>query len=254
MKNLFTALSQKFKKSTEPVEVPKSNAPIYKSQKTSMPDYTNGSFLKYFYDDENIAGVQHRDLDFSKINISHIRFEFEPNNQYDSNAIRIYQGDIFLGYVHKGRTNEMIHSYLKNPDWDIYAKINTIDEANQALKYQIAFYKQISETDHELVFEKDTVLTKTSKRADEFSTSRQEALSYLSEGDTVTIEESYDSDNLLVLNDVGDELGELGKKISETIISYIDSGDYICFGTVQEITEDDNGKYGASISVKIYGK
>lgn len=255
MKNLFAALSQKFKKNTESVVVEKSNAPIFKSEKTAMPDYTEIYFLKYFYENENVAGVQHRSLDFSKISISHIRFEFEPNNQYDHNAIRIYQGDIFLGYVHKDcRTNEMIHSYLNKQNWQIYAKINTIDEANQTLKYQIAFYKEVSKIDHEIVFEKEAVLTKTSKKAEEFTTSRQEALSYLSEGDTVSIEESYDSDNLLVLNADGDELGELSKKISETVSSYIESGDYICFGTVQEVTEDDNGKYGASIVIQIYKK
>ena len=255
MKNLFAALGQKFKKNTEPAVAEKNNTPIYKSEKTAMPDYTDNLFLKYFYDNENIAGVQHRSLDFSKIKISHIRFEFEPDNQYDRNAIRIYQGDIFLGYVHKDcRTSEMIHSYLNKQNWEIHAKINTIDEANQVLKYQIAFYKQVSEMDHEIVFEKEAALTKTTKKADEFSTSRQEALSYLSEGDKVSIEDSYDSDNLLVLNDVGDELGELSKKTSETIRSYIESGDYICLGTVQEITEDDNGKYGASILIEIYKK
>ena len=228
------------------------NKKIYEKRVTEFLNRLDEYRLKWKYLDVNVAGTQNIQIDYTKLQIgAKVSFEKEPNNEYDSNAIKIKQNDIFLGYVHKGTIQEMLHSYLDNNKYYVLANLNLIDEENKKLQIQIAFYRMFDETQYTLVKKFNTSLTKTSKKAEEFENSRQDNLSYISEGEYLEIEEQYDSDGYLVLNGVGEELGELSTSVSEKISEYYDCG-YEIIIQVNEITENENGKLGAKVEIKVF--
>ena len=65
-------------------------------------------------------------------------FEFEPDNPYDDKAIMIKLDDKKIGYVYRGQTQDMIHSYYHS-HYEVAAHINTV--IGDEVKYKIAFYK-----------------------------------------------------------------------------------------------------------------
>ena len=228
------------------------NKKIYAKRVTEFSNRLDEYRLKWKYLDVPVAGTQNIQIDYTKLQIgTKVSFEKEPNNEYDSNAIKIKQNDIFLGYVHKGTIQEMLHSYLENDKYYVFAKLNLIDEENRKLQIQIAFYEIFDESKCTLVKKFNTSLTKTSKKAEEYESSRQDNLGCLSEGEYLEIEEQYDSDGYLVLNDVGEELGELSASVSEKLSEYYENG-YEIIIQVTEITENDSGKYGAKVEIKVF--
>ena len=67
-----------------------------------------------------------------------LMFEFEPDNPYDECAVMIKLDDQKIGYVYRGQTQDMIHSYYHS-HYEVAAHINTI--IGDEVKYKIAFYK-----------------------------------------------------------------------------------------------------------------
>ena len=227
----------------------------FRQKKIDFSPLIDDYYVKYEYE-RNVAGVEFRNLDFSLLKNSSVSFELDKENEHDPEAIKIIQKDILIGYVYKTdeTIREMIHNYIEKDNWIITGWLKTIDEEQQKLTYQIAFYKQLDENRNECVLDTKATLTKTSKKVEDYETSRQDSLSYLSEDDFVSLEESYETDNLVVINDMGDELGELTESVSEKLSEYINNDEYFIICKVLEITESDSGKYGAKISIKVYEK
>lgn len=226
--------------------------PIY-SKKTIMFEHRIDDYiLKWKYYDVQVAGTEYRDINYSKLEINgNIQFIKDTNNEYDANAIKIMQNNIFLGYIHRGNIQEMLQKYLDNDNYFIYSKLNLIDEEHKKIQIQIGFYKLIEESDYNVIKKINTTLIKTSKKVEEYQTSRQEALCFVEEDDRILLEEQYDSDCYLVLSDSGDELGELSESMSNKISEYINNSDYEIIATIKELTENDSGKYGAKIEIII---
>lgn len=65
-------------------------------------------------------------------------FEFEPDNPHDDKAVMIKLDDQKIGYVYRGQTQDMIHSYFKS-HYEVAAHINTV--IGNEVMYKIAFYK-----------------------------------------------------------------------------------------------------------------
>ena len=225
---------------------------IYEKNEHWLGTYLRNYILKYKYSNEKIAGVKYQKIDYSKLDFNlHLDFEEELDNQYDHNAIKIYQGKIFLGYVHKGFIQEMLKKYLNKDEYCCLAYLTLIDEENKKLNYQISFYKEFNEDDFEVEEKITTTLIKTTKKTEEYNSSRQDNLSALDEKDIVQIEEQFDSDYFLVTNYIGDELGELNKNVSNKLKDYIDDDAYKILGRVIEITGNSSGNYGAKIDIII---
>lgn len=221
---------------------------IFEQKSINFENIIDNYKIKWKYPDVEIKGVQYRDIDYSKLEIGKsVNLEPEPDNQYDKNAIKIIQSNLFLGYIPKGQLQEMILKYSNDSDYSILAKLNLIDEENKQLQIHLVFYKKIIESD--FVKKINASLIKTSKKADEFDISRQDALSTTEEDEYVSLEEQYDSDCYLVLNDCGEELGELSESISNKIKEYDFTYDKLA--RITEITTNDSGKYGAKLEIII---
>lgn len=223
---------------------------ILEKKNINFPRILNGSLIKWQYSDVEIKGVQYRNIDFSTLQIGDwVTFEEEPNNEYDSNAIKIIQSKIFLGYIPKGNLQDMILKYSKDDNYMIMAKLNLIDEEKQYLQIHLVFFKKIIESDFSFVKKINASLIKTSKKTDEFDVSRQDTLSTMEENDYVSIEEQFDSNCYLVLNEYSEELGELSESVSDKLREYDYS--YEKIARITEIIESSSGKYGAKLEIII---
>lgn len=223
---------------------------IYEKKNIHFENIINNYKLKWNYSDVTIKGVQYRDIDFSKLEIGKtIDLLPEPDNKYDEKAIKIIQSDMFLGYIPKGDLQEMILKYSEDDNYLILAKLCLIDEENQLLQIHLVFYKEIIESDFDFVKKMSASLIKTTKKDSNFDISRQDALSKTEENEYVSIEKQYDSDCYLVLNECGEEIGELSQSISDKLDDYDYTYDKLA--RIVEITENSSGNYGAKLEIII---
>lgn len=199
----------------------------------------------YAYKDIDVAGVRFASPNLIKIKAGDsINFQAEPDNANDKNAIKIICKDQKIGYVHKGKLQGMITDWQKRGDL-ILASISRIDRKENSVKYGIAFYKD--KLDGKESWDNlSASLTKTSKK-DEFE-NRQDNFDAISEGDVLSAEYDDYEGIYTVTDDCGNELGELNKSISTKVHEKEESGLEIV-PVVDEITENDSGKYGANLTI-----
>lgn len=231
---------------TEPVPATQTTE---KQKENAIPDGTknydlfneflDGQFLCYEYE-ENVCLM---DDSFDGIvgnGGKQITFEFEPENEYDSNAVALYVESKKIGYVHRGMIQEMIHSYYKQGR-QICGYLNKYSAAENTATYKIGFYKPAEHFES-----KQFSLVKTTKKVDEFTT-RAENLSYCDEGDVLTIEcDSFTDDSYVVYTDGYAEIGELPK----AAVNFIEENNHKkIYGILNTLEEDENGKLKAKVTV-----
>ena len=84
--------------------------------------------LKYAYYRESIAGTKYLDLNFDNLIVNEeVSFEIDSSNKYDDKAVKLYQNDFHLGYVHKNYIQEMIQVYSKRKDYKVEIILNKVD-------------------------------------------------------------------------------------------------------------------------------
>lgn len=219
--------------------VPVSNKDSLSPEKAvKSPDNIADDFKAYEYYNQNIAMVDFVNPDFSQIkNFDEIQFVPEPDNKYDSNALKILCNGIHVGYVYKGKTQDMIHDWLKRGD-SIYALISYIDVERKEIQYTIAFYKNpfLLAQNHPSI---KTKLIKTTKKIDDFWT-REDSCYSLERGDQLDLDFDAETDTYLVTDSTGNEVGEISKKISDEILGYEDEYEINCL--VDEVGTNDDGK------------
>lgn len=167
-----------------------------------------------------------------------ITFKQEPDNEYDNRAVALYLGDAKIGYIYRGRTQDMVNDWINRDDF-FWGYINKIDVANSTATYKIGFYKDISDLKM-----KSFRLTRITKRAPEYESSRHENVECCSDGDIVEYETSFINDNCIITNEYANELGELGTKAVEWIN---ETENDIKFARINNIEETESGGYKASI-------
>lgn len=194
--------------------------------------------LKYQYE-ENILLVE------GAINLitgnggETIEFEQEPNNKYDSNAIVIKLKGEKIGYVYKGKIQDMISDWIKRGEL-VVGYINKIFVAENKATYKIAFYKPLE--DFESI---PASLTKTKKKIDEY-TKREDNLMGCKENDFVYVEyDKYDY-SYIVYNDCYEEIGELSQSVQDKLE---EKGCEETFGTIKQIDYTDSGSLKAKINI-----
>ena len=206
-------------------------------------EYLDGQFLCYQYE-QKICFIKDDNIEekFGYIignGGKKLKFEFEPDNPYDSMAVAIYIDDKKLGYVYSGQTQDMIHSYHKQGRL-ICGYLNKYSAEEHTATYKIGFYKPVD------CFEnKQFSLTKTSKKIDEY-TNRADNLSNCDEGDLLFIEREFLGENYIVSTDGYDEIGELPKSAVNFIEENCPNKIYGIFNSCEE---DENGKLKAKITV-----
>ena len=165
--------------------------------------------LKYEYE-ENICLLDDIISKVSGNGGKEIDFMPEPDNQYDNNAIAIYLGGEKIGFVYKGRTQDMINDWIKRGDL-FTGYINKIFVADKKATYKIGFYKPLNNYEYKRVS-----LIKTKKKIDDFST-RSENLECCTEGDVVIIEYDPEVSAHIVYDELYNEIGELSASVSASI-------------------------------------
>lgn len=168
-----------------------------------------------------------------------ITFKQEPENMYDNNAVGIYLDDKKIGYIYRGKIQDMYNNYI-NHGWLILGYINKYSVCDNKVTYKIGFYKPLEHFKN-----KSFSLVKTGSKIDDYTT-RQDYLSRCDAGDCVDISYSRYDECYVVSDD--NEIGELPKSAS----SFITEGKYKkLIGIIDNCEMNDNGKYEASVTVYI---
>ena len=174
-----------------------------------------------------------------------VSFKLEPDNQYDPNTVAVYVDNKKIGLMYKGDAREIVISCLKRNKYQIEAYVNYRDEENQKSGIVIGFYSKLSDRES---FE--TSIIKTSKRDELTDEKRYERLELMSEGDVVELEESYDVDGLLVIDEGGYELGEISESAAEKVENF--GGVDNIVARISEINDEDYDKL--KFKIRIYCK
>ena len=78
-----------------------------------LPAIPDGFTLKYKYDDVKLAVCK----DDGRVGIgSIVRFEHEPHNQHDKNAVAVKIEDFTIGYLYRGNLQKMYHDFVNRGD------------------------------------------------------------------------------------------------------------------------------------------
>lgn len=212
--------------------------PLDESQKNYVlfDDVEGNNIIKYEYEDKmfllenainTLSGHGGEDLTFSP----------EPENEYDKKAVAIFLDEAKVGYVYKGKIQDMLNDWIKRDDF-FRGYINKINKPENFVTYKIAFYKNKDTFEH-----KTFSLVKTGKKIDE-DTKRSDNLKLLSEGDAVSVDyDSYD-DCYVVYNGYYEEIGELPSSAENFI-----GEDAKCIGIIESMDYDDNDKPKAKVTV-----
>lgn len=236
----------KIKEKIKQKEKPAINEVVVEKEKSiNVSSLIKEGRIAYDFQRVNIAMVKHADPNYSKFGkTDECEFVPEPENEYDKKAIKVMCNKQFLGYIYKGKIQDMIHDWWKKGD-PIRATIQTINLEENTISLYVAFYRDPFEG-IEKYESLRTKLTKTSKKIDEY-TNRQDACTFLERGDKLDLEFDDESETYVVLNVLVEEVGEINKSISTKIKEREDVGEPICL--VEETTEDDNGKCGANVLI-----
>ena len=246
---VFTVFYVQYKKPNTDQETPAptniSNNPYHKPAQgikkieadVVFPKIDGGYFLRWHYR-ESIALPQN--LDKIRLNDCDIKLVPEPDNQYDQNAVALYKGEYKLGYLYKGRTQEMVGSYIDRKDYQIKTVVCLLDPENSKLAVRIAFYRDLDAVQLETL---TAPLTRITKKSEDWGSSRYENVSMLYVGDCVDIVENDDG-GYTVYDEYGNELGELSASTSEKIEAFD-----IIYAKIAniELTESDTYKVKVSI-------
>ena len=218
---------------------------IEKKKSMNVPSRIGECSIAYEFQDVDVAMVEHANPDYTKFDkFDKIEFVPEPKNEHDKKAIKVMCGELFLGYIYKGKVQDMINNWQKKEE-PIFSAIKVINPKENIISLYVAFYRDPFKGIERYESLK-TKLAKTSKKVDEY-TNRQDAYTFLEHGDKLDLEFDDESETYVATNYVGDEVGEINKNISAKIKEREDMDEPICL--VEETTEDDNGKCGANVLI-----
>ncbi len=111
--------------------------PSKPEQPSDFP-HKRGRYIAYHYDDVQIAS-RDRYADIPLAAGDRLKFVPEPDNQFDAEAVAIYKGTDKVGYMYRGRLQDMAHDFLKRGD--AVAGVVVSDDFGKAV-YKIAYYKK----------------------------------------------------------------------------------------------------------------
>lgn len=127
---------------------PTSHTPISVSEDSlrleELPDTVLGKPLAYQYTNEICFIKGQKDTEQNmKYASSHIgnqiNFTKEPSNKFDSHAVAIYLNDKKVGYVYKGKNQDMINDWLSKGNPIVAYISRCLDDGT--VFYEIGFYK-----------------------------------------------------------------------------------------------------------------
>ncbi len=174
-------------------------------------------YAAYVYEKE-ICCIDNKVPKLANCGGKELTFVQEPENEYDSSAVAIYLDEQKLGYVYRGKTQDMINDW-KRKDWYFIGIVNKYSSVK--ITYKIAFYKPL-----------EKMLKRKYK-----TTSLNEFLPYYNKDDDLDFECDYEKERYIILDDAGEKIGT-----NYALYKYADENDLsvMCM-KVLNISDDDNG-------------
>lgn len=201
-------------------------------------DITAGSIyhLGYSYSDVNVAGANYFDIDYADLKPKRVELVPQPDNEFDEKAIAIRSDGTDLGFVPKGKLQEMTIDYLSDDGRYVMAWLVEVDESSKKLAVAMGFYK-IERLKPILEF--TCKLTKTSKK-DYLGEKRSDNLECTIDGEELSISqetnfETFD-ESYVVMSTAG-EIGELPK----SAVSKLENIEYDIESATAILEDSDTG-------------
>lgn len=200
--------------------IPRINNPLPPSTTPAMPEsapaavryaptYPKRSGKKFLYRHYKNVGIytpEDYNLDLKLIDrFDKIRFELEPDNEYDPGAVKVFCGNTDIGYLYKNGFQKMVRDFIEKDDRFVLGHISNINENGKIFIDEI-FYRE-----SEPLFE--CALTANSSNA------AQEAIDLCEINDILQIEYDFEKDTFCV-----EDCGKIPKKFAEELD---DDGVYI---------------------------
>lgn len=194
--------------STTPVTsaTPLWSAPKKETDVITVPGELNGAEIKYHYEDVDVCIIKGKEPVFSAVEPgAKVTLRQEPENAYDSKAVAVYAAGMKLGYLYRGKMQDIANDFLKRGD-PIWAHVSSVNDDDRKIRMFIAFYRNaptqatvIASAPRDRSGRRFRLTANTGKTA-------QEALEYCSEGDEVEYE--YDGEKgKYIANANGDYIG-----------------------------------------------
>lgn len=173
------------------------------------------------------------DCDVSQLTLyKKLSLRQEPENEYDSNAIALYDDNIKIGYLFKGHLQDMANDWMKK-DEPIRAMVSRID--NEEIYIDLYFYEIPSK---HLSTWANKIVTLNGNKSEEF----QDNICFIEEDNRkLDLEYDYDKEQYLI-SDGSLDIGYIPKNF--------EGNPTACF--LEKISENSSGKY--TVKVKVYFK
>lgn len=190
------------------------------------PKTIGGVPLAYHYQEVDIAMTIEVVKDFSIFHPGDvISFIPESTNVYDSKAIQLWSNNQLLGYVYRGKIQDMLNDFLKFGE-PIYGMIFSVKPEEKKITFSVGFYRPAKPKSSGKMLASGRLTTNSGQEA-------QDNISICDEGDEVSIDYDYDKERYEV--SCIDFIGCLPKKLEQ----YADTATFL----IDEIGENENGKY-----------
>lgn len=111
------------------------------SSAPKIPQRLLGVPIAYQYQEVDVAMANAVVQDFRAIHPGElIDFVLEPTNQYDPNAIQLWSNNQLLGYVYRGKMQDMLHDFMKQGH-PIYSAVYSVMPIDKKVTYNVGFYR-----------------------------------------------------------------------------------------------------------------
>lgn len=194
----------------------------------SVPSSKNGRNLKYHYDRVDLFTPEELHPLFPSINPGDsVTLVHDPDNPHDSNAVAAVSSVGKIGYLYRGKLQNMCLDYLR-AGLPIVAHVDSIDDDEYKITIFMAFYGSTSlET------------SKTYKLVSSRNKKAQEALELVDPDDYLSVEYDPEKEKYLVYGMGEAAIGALPKSAEQF------AEGYDCFAA--DVSEDEDGVYSISV-------
>lgn len=222
-----------FKKKNQPTAVPKPE-PRSSLKGTKLLDsiIIDGEDCEAIYKYNDVRIYKHY-CDISQLSLyTRLTLKSEPENEYDPKAVALYDNNRKIGYLLKGKLQEMANDWQKR-DEPMRAMISKLEENNICI--DLYFYEAPSK---HISSWKNKIVTLSGNKLDDF----QNNISTLEcDAQKLDLEYDYDKGQYLI-SDGNLDIGYIPKSFEEKPMA--------CY--LEKISETANGKY--TVKVKVYYK
>ena len=174
----------------------KTQAVPKQEQVIKCPSEIDGKSRAYSYKDVNIFPVDPRIFDWDALSLgAMLSVDHDDENEYDSNAISLSLNEYIIGYLYKGKLQDMANDWVKRGE-PIQARISLIDRTNKKIQICLAFYRDKLFTR----LQRSYPNAKAYKLVGNTNEEMQDSISLCSEGEEVVIDYDYEKSKYLVFN------------------------------------------------------